>query len=105
MGLLGDCLYAVGGYGINDVLLNSVENYCFSTQKWSHTTSLLDPRASMACCGWRGGVYCLGGEVNNGVTGFIVETNDVVKFDAYKGKWIELDSIRHSKIYSNIILL
>ena len=101
--LLKNYVYAIGGFGNENALLNSVERYCFETKKWSFVSPLPAPRASMACCSWGERLYCLGGETN-GVES--VQTGgDVLTFVPCGGKWIELVSLNHPRIYSNTILL
>ena len=100
--VLENFLYAVGGVGRNDIILSSVEMYNFRTQKWTFVNSLPAPKASMACSGWRGSLYCLGGEVgaNNSV-----QTAEVLKFDPSCEKWITLMSFNHPRIYPYVIPL
>ena len=58
----GRHLYAVGGCGLNDRLLDSVENYNFETETWCEWIFLPRPRACMACTTVGGALYCVGGE-------------------------------------------
>lgn len=105
VGIIGKYLYAVGGMGSDDVMLDSVERYNFETKTWSVISSLRlpSPRASMACEGWGGSLFSVGGETKG--TGS-VQTNDVLTFEpSSKEEWITIASLSHPRIFPNIILL
>ena len=40
VGILDHRLYAVGGFGDSELVLSSVETYCFRTMTWSHVSAL-----------------------------------------------------------------
>lgn len=102
VGILDRCLYAIGGVGVESDMLSSVERYCFETKEWSLVGSLPAPRASMACEGWRGQLFCVGGET---VGTDCVQTSDVLKFDPAADKWEVMASLNHPRIYSSTIIL
>ena len=65
--VLGNDLYAIGGYGLNERLIHSAEKYDFDTGVWCDWINLPYPRACMTCYISGGVLYCIGGEeYNNG---------------------------------------
>lgn len=103
----GNCLYAVGGYGSDEVMLSSVEVYSFETGEWSAVSALPTPRASMACQSWGEKMYCLGGEKTTGTNSasVVVQTEDALEFDPPNDKWNKISSLNHPRIYPSTIIL
>lgn len=98
VGVLDHCFYVVGGFGDDDIMLNSVEVYCFRTKTWSLVSVLPAPRASMACQSWRGKLYCLGGETTG-------TSADALVLDPLDGRdWNAITPLNHPRIYPNIII-
>lgn len=102
VGILEHCLYAVGGMGSDGVMLDSVERYCFETKMWSFISPLPSPRATMACGGWGGNLFSVGGETEGTSS---VQTSDVLTFKPFTEEWITIASLSLPRIYPNIILL
>lgn len=97
VGILDHCCYAVGGFGNSEVSLSSVEMYCFRTMMWSHTSTLLTPRASMGCQGWKGKLYCLGGETATGATA------DALLFNPLDQEWNVITPLHNPRIYPIVL--
>lgn len=100
VGILEDRLYAIGGMGSDNTVLDSVELYSFETKTWSDLRSLPSPRAAMACREWDGKLFCVGGHTEG--TGSI-QVSDVFTFDPYKEEWTSTGSLSHPRIYSDLI--
>lgn len=98
VGVIDDCLYVVGGFGSGEIMLNSVEVYCFGTKTWSLASVLPAPKASMACQSWRGKLYCLGGE-DTGTSA------DALVMEPLSGEWTTITPLNHPRIYPNTIEL
>lgn len=101
VGLLGECLFAVGGIGRDDVMLNSVEMYSFETQKWIFVNSLPAPKASVVCNGWNEALYCFGGEMGDDY----MRTNEVLKYSQPNDQWTKLSPLKAPRLHACSISL
>lgn len=96
-------MYAVGGYGIRDMLLRSVERYNFEEKNWSSYIYLPSPAASMVCCALQDKLFCIGGEgcANGGHS--TLKTN-AIALNA-RGRWTNLPLIHKPRLYCSTIHL
>ena len=100
--ILEQHLFVVGGYGKDEVMLASVEAYCFKTEAWSLVRPLPVPRASMACQSWDGMLYCLGGETSADTS---TPVGDVLALDPKHDKWSLVTQLSYPRLYPTAILL
>ena len=100
-GIWGECLYAVGGIGSDDTMLDSVEQYDFQTGRWSFAPSLPSPRASMGCEVWGGRLFAVGGEIKG--TGS-TQCNDSLILHPFE-KWIATAPLSRPRSFSHFIVL
>ncbi|KAK2141118.1 hypothetical protein LSH36_1157g00060 [Paralvinella palmiformis] len=61
----GDFLYAIGGIGKRDRLLDTVEKYDIQRDSWSYTCAMGKGLSDMAHCSHRGEIYVAGGVDEN----------------------------------------
>lgn len=99
VGIVGHCLYVVGGFRTDEIMLSSVEMYSFKTKMWSPVSALPVPKASMACHGWGGKLYCLGGETATAASA------DALVLDPTSGEWTTMKPLNHPRIYPSSISL
>ncbi|XP_026815932.1 kelch-like protein 2, partial [Rhopalosiphum maidis] len=61
VGVLDDCIYAIGGYNYDDNFLSSVEIFDISIQKWRMVASMITKRANLGVGVLNGLLYAVGG--------------------------------------------
>ena len=82
-------IYALGGYGVDDVIVGTNERYDPKTDTWTTMTAMPTPRSQFTIATYQGKIYCIGG-FNATIRGWgdiVIPCNVVEVYDTITDNW------------------
>ncbi|XP_013408062.1 kelch-like protein 9 [Lingula anatina] len=96
-------VYAVGGEGLNNIVLASVEVYNHVTNQWSYIAPLSTGRIGIAACAHSGLLYIVGGYADSGTsTSGEPILNLVECYDPHTNRWSSRNPIPEPRCHANL---
>ena len=97
-------IYVFGGINSSNKLINSVEKYSLSANKWIVVANMVDKRLYFCACSFMDKVYILGGFCNNSYVNGFSASSSCLEFNTKQNNFKEISTMNVARKYAACVV-